>query len=279
MQPRCWLLISASGAAPLLERGANLRTGENAYYFNNNIRDPLIKLGAFSQTRIQLSSQTRYYYSIYGRNKNAAHSITYRWGTFFTLSNPPLRQPATLTSTANSCAVKLSWDNANFPKAGATKAGYIILYSTQNIAFNQNANGRAPSYLTTTSTTRITKLQSSLPVLPPTEITLNGLSNDTLYYFAMVPYTYNGKDDSTYNYLTNGALTTTKKPLNCTFNAAAGDGSAVVVPSTSISITPNPSKYHFTLKISEAFANERIRITVSDATGRLYYNTQIKRTS
>jgi arylsulfatase A len=265
-------IIVNSGASRLIERGSTLSPSDTAFYRLSHLPDSFIALGTFYQTRNQLLAQKKYYYSMYAMNANPANSTGYAFGTFYTLSRPPRKQPTTLTATASPCSVKLNWNNAGFSTSGATKAGYLLFYSAKSIVLNSSANGKAPSHVTTDPNTRMVNLQSSLPALPAITATINGLSPDTLYYFNLIPYTWNGTNSATYNYLTMGALTTTKKPNSCSAPLLAEN----VIPYTVAGvITPNPSSSAFTLKMDRSLANELVRIRVCDVVGRVYINTEI----
>ena len=265
-------LVNA-GATALVERGSNLNFGENAFYYNNNRKDGIAELGSFSQKRTKLKPQTLYYYSLYGRNKNASHSLGYVFGTFYTLSSPPLKQPTTLTATTGACSIKLTWSNAAFPDSGATKGGYLLFYSAKNIVLNTNANGKPPSNVATDPRTRVLNLQTTLPSLTATTI-IGSLSSNTLYHFTLVPYTYDGINTLTYNYLTNGALTTTKRSTRCSASLVLAQ-QGEINSSSAVVITPNPSSYNFVLKMDKSFANEQVRIRVCDITGRVYMDTRV----
>ncbi len=268
--------IVNSGASRLIERGSTLSTRERPYYDSNRQKDPNIALGTFSQTRNSLMPQKKYFYSLYAMNANLSNSTAYAMDTFITLSNPVIKQPTSFTATDKACSVELAWNNAAFPSSGATKGGYVVVYATKAIVLNKNANGHPPAAVSTNPKNRIITIVSSLPKLPATSTTVSGLSKDSLYYFTLVPYTYDGTNDSTYNYLTDGALSTTKKPANngckeASFVSVSESQSAKATLSGML-VTPNPGTDEFTLKMTEAIRNEVINIRVSDALGRTYYD-------
>ena len=270
--------ITDPGASALIERGSTLSPSDTPFYRSNHLPDTSVALGTFSQTRNNLLPQKNYYYSLYAMNANPSNSTGYAFGTFTTLSKPPLSQPTKLTATAGACSVKLTWNKATFPTSGANRAGYLIFYSGKSIVLNQNANGKAPSNVTTDTKTRMVKLQTNLPTLPAVSTTISGLSPDTLYNFILVPFTYDGTNNLTYNYLTSGALTTTKQPISCsaTFSAVS---QSQVSSAPAVEITPNPSRYNFILKMNSALTNKLVRIRVSDVIGRIYLNTVISGSS
>src|SRR5258705_6881663 len=90
-----------------------------------------VSLGTFAQKRSGLQPQTRYKYAMYAMNSNKSHSTSYVSGEFHTLSQPPLRQPNSFAVSADDSNVTLKWSDAVFPKSGATKAGYLVIYSTE----------------------------------------------------------------------------------------------------------------------------------------------------
>ena len=118
---------------------------DQVFLGSNRLRDgSAAHLGKFSQKRTGLKPQTEYNYSVYAMNNNLSHSTGALEGTFTTLSTAPLKQPTKFTTTTNDTAVNFEWNDAAFPKKGATKAGYLLVYSTNAPALINDANGKAP---------------------------------------------------------------------------------------------------------------------------------------
>ena len=135
---------------------------------------------------------------------------------FYTLSKAPKSQPASLAAMVGKNFISLKWSNALFPISGASKAGYLILYSTNIPFINPNANGAIPTAVIG-KTTKVAIIENRLPALPSTEGTINNLSPDSLYNFMLIPFTWDGKNKTTYNYLINNALKISAKPAPSIF--------------------------------------------------------------
>jgi hypothetical protein len=201
--------IINSGASQLIERGSTLVTGNDKPQLNKmRWRDSAVALAQFTHVRTGLIPQTKYTFSMYAMNANPANSTGYAVGAFYTLANAPLLQPTMLNASVDTNTATVKWNNAKFPVAGARQAGYLLIYSTNNIVLRSDADGHAPQAVVQSG--RIIPVASTvLPKLPPVSAKSGGFSNDSVYKFMLVPYTWNGSSDSTYNYLTQGALTTT----------------------------------------------------------------------
>jgi arylsulfatase A len=202
--------VTDEGASALLKRGScivgpNL---EGAYLPYGELDDSVAKLGSFSQKRTGLIPQTFYRYSIFAMNNNASHNTAYARDSFYTLSNPPVLQPTSFNAIAGSTSVNLNWSNAKFPNSGAKLAGYLLIYSTGQIKIKQNPNGNQPDSVVVNGTI-VPIANSILPKLPPVSVSVSALKTNTTYNFMLIPYTWNGLQTQTYNYLTQGALTTT----------------------------------------------------------------------
>jgi hypothetical protein len=237
--------IINEGATPLIDRGSNLLVGVNAFCLlgYQRMHDAVVDAGAFSEERINLKSQTRYSYALYAMNGNVSHSTGYASGTFYTLSKPPLSQPSYFTACADTASIVLNWSKAKFPSGGATEGGYAIFYSTDSIELVDNPNGLNRSKIAKNANIL------SLAAKPIREISdsafvISGLEKNIKYYFLIIPYTWDGKKNQTYNYLTSNALSAaaiisanlfdikvSKKDPLC-FNAANGSITASVLNST-----------------------------------------------
>ena len=204
--------IVSSGATALKERGSNMATEsmQGAYLGISTLRDLVVNTGTFSMQRNNLNSQMHYTYSLYGMNKNSANSTGYAIDSFYTLSLPPVTQPANFNGTAQSSAsVNLTWSNAKYPPVtGAKKAGYLVVYSTGAIKLADQPNGKPPATAVVNGTIASTA-STALPKLPATSVKVNGLTPSVKYNFLLVPYTWNGTVTDTYNYLTQNARSLT----------------------------------------------------------------------
>ncbi|MEO8713327.1 MAG: hypothetical protein ABI405_14440, partial [Parafilimonas sp.] len=201
--------IISKGASALTERGSTIDTaGSRPSLLKNRFIDNAVGLGKFTQKRIGLHSQTEYNYSLYAMNSNRSHSTNFARGDVFTLSKSPVQQPHFLNATLDDSSVTLKWDDAIFPDSGAAKAGYLLIYSTGIPSLKQYANAKPPEDAVLNGT--IVSLNATLlPKLPATTVKISNLSKDSVYNFLLVPYTCNRANTATYNYLKEGALTTT----------------------------------------------------------------------
>jgi len=201
--------ITSKGASKLIDRGSTLaRSNAEAPYLNwGRMHDSIVKLGTFSQARKGLFPQTFYRYTLYAMNNNKSHSTGFALGSFYTLSNPPLSQPGSFTASVGYASATLNWNNARFPSGGATNAGYLLVYSSDNIKIAQEPNGKSPSSIVTNG--RVIDIGSTvLPNLPLPNTKISDLPGGT-YQFLLIPYTWDGLNTSTYNYLITNAIITT----------------------------------------------------------------------
>ena len=153
-----------------------------------------------------LSPQTSYTvtgYS-YASATNCYNTTSAPSTAIMTLSEAVSSQASSLNSSnPTTTSIDLTIGAATFPSIGATKAGYVIIYSTGTPTFTA-VNGTAP---TAGVGTIFTTASSTLPSTPATSVTVTGLSSNTSYNFLVIPYTWDGTNASTYNYLTVGAQT------------------------------------------------------------------------
>ncbi len=97
------------------------------------MRDPTVAIGTFSENRINLKSQSLYYYSLYAMNANVSHSTGYATDSFYTLSASPVGQPKFFRACGDSSSILLSWSKAVFPTKGANESGFVVFCSTNAI--------------------------------------------------------------------------------------------------------------------------------------------------
>jgi hypothetical protein len=155
----------------------------------------------FTSSVISLSPETLYYLRAYVTN--AAGTGYGDEITFRTLSNPATVQASSLTATATSSSnIDLTWNAATFPSSGATNKGYVLLRATApNTPTLGNSNGAAPSAGANTA------IVSSAIANNVTSISNSGLASSTQYNYLLIPYTWDGTNATTYNYLTASAPT------------------------------------------------------------------------
>lgn len=194
--------VTSNGGSNLTARGTVYSTSSPVSSGNNALAEGGTSTGVFTQNRTSLNPQTLYYFAGYATS-SAGTSLSAE-GSFRTLSEAPTSQVSSINATASSPSeIGLSIGGANFPNSGATNAGYVIIYSTGTPTF-ASINGQAPSagvgtIFSTTSTV--------LPLNPANTINISGLLSSTTYNFLVVPYTWDGSNATTYNYLTSGAQT------------------------------------------------------------------------
>jgi hypothetical protein len=178
----------------------------------------------FSSSMTLLAPETLFYIRAYATNTSGTGYGDEK--TFRTLSAPATVQASSLSATASSASnIDLSWTGATFPSSGATTKGYVLLRSTSpNTPTLGNSNGASPSAGSNTT------IVSSTIASNASSISNSGLSPSTQYNYLLVPFTWDGSNTSTYNYLTTSAQT-----ANGT--TQAGSTAPVLVTNTSTSIT------------------------------------------
>lgn len=156
----------------------------------------------YTSTLSGLSAQTQYYARAYVTNEAAT-----AYGSnisFYTLSAAPTVQASSLNATPSSFSqIDLSFTGATFPASGATQAGYVVIYATGTPTFTAS-NGQAPAAGVGTI---VSTSATALPTTPSTSVNVTGLTQSTTYNFLVIPYTWDGTNASTYNYLTASAPT------------------------------------------------------------------------
>ncbi|MEN9323469.1 MAG: hypothetical protein RL699_1249 [Bacteroidota bacterium] len=164
----------------------------------------------FLSSLTSLSPQTQYYVRAYATNATGTaygNEVNFR-----TLSSPATAQASGFSATATSTSnIDLSWSAATFPSTGATTMGYLLYRASGvNTASFSGTNGTAPS--AGANTTLVATLTSS-------DITYSnsGLIFSTAYNYLLIPFTWDGTNVATYNYLTSSAPTAsanTQDPSN-----------------------------------------------------------------
>ena len=216
-------VASFGSASSISARGTVFKTSAGATITDNPLAEGNTTTGAFTQTR-SLSPETRYYFKGY-----ATSSVGTGFSPesdFYTLSNAPLLQATSLSATAFSASqIDLNWVSADFPTSGATEKRYLLLRATSpNVPVFTGTNGNAPTVdaNTTIVNQNISYLSQSASA--------TGLDQNIEYNFLLIPYTWNGANAATYNYLTASAPTTT----GTTSGSIAANLSNTIASSTSI---------------------------------------------
>ncbi len=194
--------VTSNGGASLSARGTAYKTTAGVTSSDNALAEGGTSTGTYSHSRTGLTEQTLYYYAGYATNSNGTGLSSE--SSFRTLSSPATVQASGLSATtASSTQIDLSFTGATFPGSGATQAGYVVIYSTGTPTLS-STNGQAPaagvgSIFATSAT--------NLPSAPSTSINVTSLASSTSYNFLVVPYTWDGTNAATYNYLTSSAPT------------------------------------------------------------------------
>jgi|GEM_PF-4537190 gliding motility-associated-like protein len=212
--------VTSSGDAALTVRGTGISQSPDNSGSTNALPEGGTGVSAYSgPARTGLLPQTQYYYLGYATNANAKTGISDTL-SFYTLSALPATQP-TLSACGANNNLTLSWSAVTFPPtSAATNAGYLIL---------RRQDGTDPT--TAGINTRVPATQAALPAGTTLLTTITNSSTltyvdasavaGTTYNYLLVPYTYDGSTiDSTYNYLTAAAPTT---------SASIGGGSGTPV--------------------------------------------------
>lgn len=222
-----------TGGGQITSRGVVWATTTNPTVSNNKV-----EFGAgntdYESTVSGLTPQTQYHIRAYVEN-NAG--LAYGSNLAFrTLSSPVTSQASSLTATGNNTAankIDFNWTAAVFPGSGATVKGYLLLSAVApNTPTLNSINGQAPVAGVNTTIVNSTILGTA------TSFTSTNLNNNVSYNFIMVPYTWDGTNASTYNYLTQSAPTASSVKLptiSASGSVALCTGEQVILSSNSAS--------------------------------------------
>jgi hypothetical protein len=238
---------ASSGGSSLVEGGSAITAKGVSYNTStlpttaNSTTNDGSGTANFSSSLTGLSAQTLYYVRAYVTNSSGTgygNEITFR-----TVSNPATAQASGLSASVSASGeLTISWTGATFPSSGATQGGYALVYSTGTPTLS-SANGAAPA---AGVGTLVTITPTNLPTAPATSYVLSGLTGGTTYNFLLVPFTWNGTNATTYNYLTTSAPTasatavttasvTTTAASSVTNTTASSGGSALAAGGGTIS--------------------------------------------
>ncbi|MDR0872591.1 MAG: T9SS type A sorting domain-containing protein [Prevotellaceae bacterium] len=146
-----------------------------------------------------LAPQTEYYFTGFAVNSFGGKKYS-DYGNFYTLSAPVTVSAPDVTTSASTLMVT----GVTFPGSGATKGGYLVLYTqTENpLGLIECHNGKRPedavlegiSFSLMNEDTLAKHMPAALiPKLP------NAKCSET-YYVTVIPYTWDGRHYQTYNY-------------------------------------------------------------------------------
>ncbi|MDW8330138.1 MAG: T9SS type A sorting domain-containing protein [Cyclobacteriaceae bacterium] len=151
-----------------------------------------------------LQPETQYEFAIYPYRENSGNA-NYKTSpapplqSDFTFSAEPGGHSATFTATLSGTVnIDLAFNAAN---TIANADGYVIYRREGSAASLTGLNdGAAPPATLAGTTVRVTITNNTA-----TTYTDVGLEGGKTYHYVLVPYNYDGTNDATYNYLTNGA--------------------------------------------------------------------------
>ncbi len=233
-----WASVTATGFLIYRKAGS---TAPNVSAIANGIAPPsplgdgstLINNAAGGATTynntVGLSAATQYSYTIVPYGYDGANAETYNYliasaptANAFTYSNPASGQPTSFSASATgSNSINLTWSS------GVTCSGFLLYRLSGNTAVNLtglNSGSAAPvtlgdgSILVTTVGSGATSFSNN-----------SGLSSSTKYQYKLVPFTWDGINAGTYNFLTSGAkssnATTFDNNSTITFNVGTATSS------------------------------------------------------
>ena len=192
--------IVSDGGDGIADRGTVYNTVSPVIISNNTLSEGGLDLGAFSHLRTDLLPQTKYYFAGYAVTNSGSLALSPE-SNFYTFSNPPVETASSLTATAaTGSQINLSWTSAVFPTIGATFTGYILLRADYpNVPSITNGNGQAPVAGPNTT------IVNAAIVGTATSAISSGLTGTSRYNYVLIPYSWNGVNEATYNYLITGA--------------------------------------------------------------------------
>ena len=233
-------VTSAGTPSTLTAVGTVYSTTSGVTISNNPSASGSTSTGVFTMTRSSLSPQTLYYYAGYATNSASSSGLSTQ-GTFYTLSNPPTAQASGLsTSSPSTSSLNISLSTAaTYPSSGATKSGYLLIYSSGTPALVSSPNGLAP-YSAISTGTQVAISDASAPSAPTLPTSVTGLTPTSTYNFLLVPYTWDGTNTATYNYLTTSAATCSGTTLTA---PAITVGSLTAFGSLCVNSTSSPNSF------------------------------------
>jgi hypothetical protein len=216
--------VTSDGGSSLTARGTSYKTSSPVVASDNQLAEGGTAVATYSHTRSPLSPETEYFYLGYATNASATGISSE--GSFRTLSNPATVQATSLTATAlSSTSLSHTWSAATFPGSGATVKGYVLLRANSPTSPSlSNTNGAAP--VAGAGTTIV----SSAIAEGATSHTTTGLTVSVTYNFVLIPFTWDGTNATTYNYLTAAAPAASGTPVPITYTYIGSGTSSWATP-------------------------------------------------
>ncbi len=194
--------ISGTGGSTITASGVVYGTSASPTA-NPALTSPLVTTAtAFTVPVSSLSPETYYYYRGYATNSSGTgYSAD---GTFRTLSTEPAAHAGSFTnSVVSQGQIDLTFSAAST----ITNAdGYIILRKVGSAPTGTPSDATSYSVGNTIGDGTVAAIITSSSA---TSSSISGLTAGTAYYFAIIPFNYDGTNNITYNYKTDGSIPTT----------------------------------------------------------------------
>ncbi len=192
--------VTSNGSNTLTERGTVWKTSAGVTIADNKLAEGGTGVSAFTHNRTGLPAGTQIFYAAYATSVTG--TVLSSESSFFTYSPFPDAQPGPITATA----VSSSQINLSFPAfstIGNTN-GYVILRRVGSAPANTSVqDGVAPASLALGASTLVTTVTNS----STTSFNNTGLTGSTDYYYAVIPFNWDGVNPETYNYRVSGGFT------------------------------------------------------------------------
>lgn len=244
------------GGGVLTGKGVVWSTNANPTTSDNKL-DAGTATANFTSVVTTLSPQTAYNIRAYATNNSGT-----QYGSnlaFRTLSAPATTQAANLKAVSNTTSttkIDFTWTAASFPTSGATNTGYLLLYAVSpNVPSLTSVNGQAP---TVDANTTVLANNIAATAASYTSTTLN---NSVSYNFLLVPYTWDGANASTYNYLIASAPTASSVKLPVV------SGRSTLCAGEQITLTSNSTTGNTWLKNGVAISGANAQQLVVNSAG------------
>ena len=226
--------VTSNGGDSVTDRGVCYNTSAGVTLSDNLTSTGSGGTGTYSVTVATLSAETHYYFAAYAKN-SIDTTLASNELDFWTLSAEPTAHTSTFTASAASATqIDLSFDAAS----GIGGDGYIILRRDDGTYPDATGvtDATAPGSLSLPSGTSLVTTIDNNSVIAYSD---TALSPVTQYNYAIIPYNYNGSNDETYNYKTDGTIPTDNattpakpEPTNHVASFATGTSSSSSIPLT-----------------------------------------------
>jgi hypothetical protein len=190
--------ITSDGGTLVTERGTAWKTSSPVTVTDHKMAEGGTDTGYFSHLRVTLPASTQIHYVAYATNATGT-SLTPE-ATFFTLAaEPPAHVTGFVAGPSGTTSIDLSW-NPVVPGAD----GYLVVQK-QGAASPSGMPSDANQYLAGAVLGDGIVAANVVPGSPGIQ-SIAGLSPGTTYAFTIFPYAWDGINQETTNYLTQGAV-------------------------------------------------------------------------